>query len=265
MDTNFDGIDDADLLPIQIGDYLYTLWYGESYLAPIIIFSRESTLRPEEDSSFIAEGTNLTEEGEITLNWNEFVNFTTTELESLFQQKNINWTASDRTFFESVRAHSTAISGIEFGVEPQTNNAEDLPYELLIKNLSIKVNGKEFGLTEKTNPRGVFTYPTNGDSLSPDDSVDITGNVSDDLSGVQRILIRIDRLSTEPDSYWNGSAWQNDSIWLSPSFDSNGDWSIDDVDLSSVGSYRMYINVRDIAGNVSRTFENPIPLFSVNQ
>jgi hypothetical protein len=27
----------------------------------------------------------------------------------------------------------------------------------------------------------------------------------------------------------------------------------------------MYINVRDIAGNVSRTFENPIPLFSVNQ
>jgi hypothetical protein len=43
IDDNLDGIDDADLLPVKIGDYLYSIWYGESFLSPIVIFSRETS------------------------------------------------------------------------------------------------------------------------------------------------------------------------------------------------------------------------------
>jgi len=79
IDQNADGIDDADLLPVVIGDYAYSIWYGESFLSPIIIFSRETNLSLTNDFDQATPDMDLTSEGEINLPWNEFINYTASD------------------------------------------------------------------------------------------------------------------------------------------------------------------------------------------
>ena len=118
--------------------------------------------------------------------------------------------------------------------------------------------------TDTIKPSGTFTFPSNGADIDPIQSASITGNATDENSGVDRVLVRIDRLTTNPVSFWNGNAWQNDSIFINVPFDNNGDFSVNAVDLSVIGDYRMLINVRDNAGNVASTSDNGFSFFTAN-
>lgn len=81
VDDNSDGIDDADLLPIVIGDFAYSIWYGESFLAPIVIFSRETNQSLTNDFDLNTPDINISIEGEITLPWHSFIDYTLYNIE----------------------------------------------------------------------------------------------------------------------------------------------------------------------------------------
>ena len=83
VDLDGNGIDDADLLPVVIGDFAYSIWYGESFLSPIVIFSRETNSSLQNDFNPNVPDMDLSTEGEITLPWNDFIDYTMFEIESL--------------------------------------------------------------------------------------------------------------------------------------------------------------------------------------
>ena len=141
IDQNADGIDDADLLPIVIGNFAYSIWYGETFLAPIVIFSRETNSTLQNDFNPNTPDMNLTVEGEITLPWNEFLNYTMFEIEQKLQALNVPWVTGSNNPFPSMRASGGAIGGVEFGVEPQVNNSNDQPYSLSINKFLVEIDG----------------------------------------------------------------------------------------------------------------------------
>ena len=147
VDQNGDGIDDADLLPIIIGDFAYSIWYGETFLSPVVIFSRETNSTLTNDFDPTTADMNLTDEGEISLPWNEFLDYTLFDVETKLQNLGVAWVTGADNPFPAMRANGGAIGGVEFGVEPQTNNPADEPYNLTINKFTVEVNGKTGGLT----------------------------------------------------------------------------------------------------------------------
>ena len=147
VDQNGDGIDDADLLPIVIGDFAYSIWYGETFLSPVVIFSRETNSTLTNDFDPTTADMNLTDEGEISLPWNEFLDYTLFDVETKLQNLGVAWVTGADNPFPAMRASGGAIGGVEFGVEPQTNNPADEPYNLTINKFTVEVNGKTGGLT----------------------------------------------------------------------------------------------------------------------
>lgn len=264
IDANNDGIDDEDLLPITIGDYQYSIWYGTTHLAPLVIYSRETNVSLTSDFNPSTPDMNLSQEGEINLNWNLFLDYTLFEVQALLQQKQVTWSMGQNNLFDKMRLSSGAIGGLEIGVEPQINYPADEPYVLNINKLDVTVDGRQIGIgPDITKPVGLFSYPASGAILPANGTASVSGNVSDNFSGIDRGLVRIRRLSSGSVSFWNGSAWQNSPALVNVAFDSAGDFNIDAVDLSSDGSYLMQINVKDNAGNVSSATENPVLRFSV--
>ena len=123
-------------------------------------------------------------------------------------------------------------------------------------------------ITPDTNPpSGSVTSPANNASIQPDASVAINGESSDDLSGVNRVFVRVQRRDVSPKSYWNGTTWQSNNLsgtFRSATVNSDGNWTLTGVDLSQPGSYRITLKIRDFAGNTSTT-QNPYSDFTVEQ
>lgn len=251
IDTNGDGIDDADLLPVQIGSHLYSIWYGQSFLSPIVIFSRETNSSLENDFDPDTPDMDLTAEGEIELPWNEFIEFTLNEIQPLLESRGVPWSLGLNNVFDRMAAPSGAIGGVEFGVEPQTNNDADEPYVLAINKFEVLINGKQRGIKTDfdTQPPIVkFSIPVlSGASLA---SSIVKGSVSDS-SGVGRVdyLLR----SLEDFGYYdvegNAIQWSPTSAILSDVGEGNFIWEVP-FDLPG-GKYRIYSRAIDFAGNVS--------------
>jgi len=143
-DIDSDGVDDSKFLPVSIGDHKYSIWYGTSALAPIVIFSRESKNDGMISLTPGAINTNLSDEGLININWNLFLNYTLFNLESLLQSKGVSWAIGANNPFPKMRSSSGAISGLELGVEPQTNAPNNEPYVATIKQYDISIDGVIF-------------------------------------------------------------------------------------------------------------------------
>ena len=153
IDNNGDGIDDADILPVLIGDFIYSIWYGESFLSPIVIFSRETNNKTGIDFDPDTPDTDLTTEGIITLDWNLFLEYTMVELEPLLLSQNVSWVIGAENPFPKINSASGAIGGIELGIEPQTNNPTDQPYIASVNTFDVRVDGVQVGLTTSDSMR----------------------------------------------------------------------------------------------------------------
>ena len=125
--------------PVTIGDYQYHIWYGETYLSPLVVFSRETNILGQ---SLL----NLTEEGEINLDWNEFLDYTLYSLEPMMADAGVVWASGVNNIFPRMRSATSAIGGIEFGIEPQTNGIDDEPYRATVRKFEVFIRGKNFGL-----------------------------------------------------------------------------------------------------------------------
>ena len=227
MDSNSDGIDDADLLPVVIGDFAYSIWYGETHIAPLVIFSREtnSNLEPNMD---------LSAEGEMTLPWNQFLDYTKNNLEESLQNAGVAWSIGVENPFPKMSSASGAIGGIEFGVEPQTNNPADQPYSLVINKFDVTVGDSDFGLSDTRLPFAAATNPENGETVTAGVR-DIEGNTSDLESGTDEVQVRIQRLGTSPRLYWNGEIWDPAPTFLEAILDNDASsWTLPNVDLLSL-------------------------------
>ena len=125
--------------PITIGDYQYHIWYSSTYLAPLVVYSRETNALGQ-------PLLNLTEEGEINLDWNLFLDYTLNSLEPQLASAGVAWAQGAENIFPKMRASSGAIGSLEFGIEPQTNNADDEPYRATVRRFEVYIRGKNFGL-----------------------------------------------------------------------------------------------------------------------
>ena len=160
VDANGDGIDDADILPVTIGSFQYSIWYGESFLAPIVIFSRETNSSLQNDFDPSVPDMDLSSEGEITLRWNNFLEYTLNTLGQQLHDAGVSWATGTNNLFTKISASGGAIGGIEFGIEPQINNPDDLPYVAVINKFDVRIDGQPFGLVSVQAPKVSCTVPT---------------------------------------------------------------------------------------------------------
>jgi len=250
VDSNGDGIDDADILPVIIGDFAYSIWYGETFLSPVVIFSRETDSSLKNDFNPTTPDMNLSVEGEITLPWNEFLNYTMNNMEMALQSAGVAWAIGNSNPFPKMSSNSGAIGGVEFGVEPQINNQADQPYRAIVNKFDVYVNGVAHGLSDVTPPLAATTNPLDESSIAPA-IADVSGTLSESQSGVDRVRVQLQRLDTSPRQYWDGNAWTTTAGFLADAaVSANGtDWTLADVDLTNPGSYRVRLRVRDNANN----------------
>ena len=257
IDANSDGIDDADVLPIVIGDFAYSIWYGESFLSPIVIFSRETNASLSNNFDPQIADMNLSDEGELVLPWNDFLNYTLQHLEHQLQTAGVHWASGTDNPFPKMSAPAGAIGGIEFGVEPQINAPSDLPYTAVINKLEININGSSFGLNDTAKPTAQVTNPYDGADVTPR-TMTLAGISSDTDSGTSKVRVRIQQLGTSPSRYWNGSTWSDTPTYNEAVLDNFGtSWTLPDVDLSNSGRYRVRLITHDFAGNISRAADIP--------
>ena len=263
IDANADGIDDADLLPVVIGDHAYSIWYGTTFLAPLIVFSRETDSSLSSNFDPTVPDMDLSAEGEIVLPWNQFLDYTMNDVEAALQSAGVAWATGADNPFPKMISSSGAIGGVEFGVEPQINNPPDQPYSAVVNNFEVLVNNTSFGLSDSTIPHGVATSPSEGSSIPPATTT-ITGTASDSESGVSRVRVRIRRLGTSPPLFWNGTTWAPSISNLEATLGNNGStWSLPGVDLTTTADYRTRVIVHDKAGNIGQIHINPKTDFSV--
>ena len=86
----------------------------------------------------------LSSEGEISLDWNHFLEFTLNNLQPMLSDAGVSWARDANNIFPALN-QTGAIGAVEVGVEPQTNTPDDLPYSATFNKLSILVNGQQFG------------------------------------------------------------------------------------------------------------------------
>ena len=80
----------------------------------------------------------------------------------------------------------------------------------------------------------------------------ITGTASDDISGVSRVRVRVQRLGGSIPSF------------VDATLNGDGTWTLPGVTLNTVGNYRIRVIAIDNAGNTAQSTENPFTDFSVN-
>ena len=99
-----------------------------------------------------------------------------------------------------------------------------------------------------------FTSPT----TLPPGIHDLTGTVTDDLSGVDivRVLVRNDT------QYWNGSTWTPSWTWNDATVNGTN-WTLPNVDLTQPDTYVVAIWAWDNAGNLANYTDNPNPTLTV--
>ena len=157
-DVNGDGIDDADVLPVTIGGFQYSIWYGTTRLTPLVIFSRETNSSLTHDFASNEPEMDLSREGQIILDWTEFLDFTLHSMEPMLMAANVEWVQGDASPFPKMRSAGGAIGGLEIGVEPQTNDHSDQAYRLRFNELSVTVDGVDVGLLAVPKPDEVDVF-----------------------------------------------------------------------------------------------------------
>jgi len=101
------------------------------------------------------------------------------------------------------------------------------------------------------------TIPSDSSQITTTDEFAIEGTYTDDLAGVDWIRVRIQRLNVSPAQFWNGSDWTETVSWPFASLDGPGNWSLENVDFTTPGAYRILLLGRDNAGNLATGGENP--------
>ena len=273
VDADGDGIDDEDLLPVVIGDYAYSIWYGEKRV-PIIIYSRENNSTLQIDFDPATPDMDLTSEGEVNLDWNEFLDYTLNSVEVPLQQINQTEIAAgvpeeDRTVawmdinlnpFPKMNSSSAAIGGIEFGIEPQINEPKDLPYTAVINTFEIEIDGSSFGLSDKIAPTAnISNPPSTGATLVIGEA--FTGSITDTGgSGVDRVSLVIWSVDNSSFVTSNGttSHWAPVNATLLGGNPQSANWTLNTS--LPVGTYVLHVYPYDVAGNfdvanrISRAF-----------
>ena len=124
------------------------------------------------------------------------------------------------------------------------------------------------------NPQSLVTVesddvdPPEVSSVSPQDGavvpsgvVDVSAQVTDVGSGVDRVRILIRKNSTG--EYWNGSDWTANWSWVMAVDDGLGSWVVPEVDVSDASTYRVLAWAWDGQNNRSNYDMNPASLFTV--
>ena len=88
----------------------------------------------------------------------------------------------------------------------------------------------------------------------------LTGGVTDDISGVNRMRVRIRNLQTG--NYWNGTSWQAAWTWVAPTLNGNT-WTLPNVDFDLPGTYATLLYAWDNDGNLANWQGNPQPVITV--
>jgi hypothetical protein len=150
-----------------------------------------------------------------------------------------------------MRSAGGAISGVEFGVEPQTNTPSDLEYRLDISKFLVNVDGNPAGiLDEEINPVSTIVYSpeSDGASLTTDDS--IAGDAIGDNATIRTVQYMLRNLAdfSYVDTQGNTIPWGPNNIG-GLTVSSSVSWSI--PHNLPTGNYRLYVRAIDTAGNVS--------------
>ena len=117
--------------------------------------------------------------------------------------------------------------------------------------------------TDNNLPDITLDSPSHGDTLSPQ-TLDVSGTATDNESGVNRVLVRIQNRNTTPWSYWNGNTYQTNIAWITAQLDGNDNWQVPDVDFTTEGRYLIVIRAFDNNNNHARAADNPRALFTVS-
>ncbi|OED43944.1 hypothetical protein AB833_02660 [Chromatiales bacterium (ex Bugula neritina AB1)] len=118
--------------------------------------------------------------------------------------------------------------------------------------------------TDSTAPTGIVSAPIDDETIEANENFTITGTATDDLSGVKKVQIRVERFDVSPTQYWTGSKWvTNKRRYLTAHVNADDSWELTSVDLSSEGDYRIRMMLRDFSNNLARAKDNPLTVFSV--
>ena len=97
--------------------------------------------------------------------------------------------------------------------------------------------------------------------------IDVSGSSFDDLSGVVRVRVRVQRIADVGTlEYWDGTSWAAGVRWHDADLTADGlTWNFPNVTMDQAGQYRVQVVGVDAAGNVSAPSENPRTDFTVEQ
>ena len=147
--------------PHTIGGQDYEIWYGRNGQQNISLAGTTTTGQNHPTGALVVYnrlgpaggpyGTDLTNEGDITLDWSGILNHAKNNLQAVLTACNA-WTAGansewtnpsnpDNPFARMNDPACGAVGGIEFGTEPQLNGPTDQPVILRVNKLDLLVEG----------------------------------------------------------------------------------------------------------------------------
>ena len=154
--------------PHTIGTQDYEIWYGRNGQNTVTLAGQTQTGQSNPTGALVVYnrlgpaggpyGTDLTNEGSITLDWDLILNHAATQLQQEFincnawanGHANSQWTnptSLDNPFTRINDPDCGAVGGIEFGLEPQLNGPNDLPVRTIVNKLDVIVDGERLGPT----------------------------------------------------------------------------------------------------------------------
>lgn len=108
------------------------------------------------------------------------------------------------------------------------------------------------------------TRPPDGVTIGPNGSFELGGLIDESGSGAAAVRVRIRRTDDNSVTYWDGSGWVPNSVYLNATLiNADSEWILPGVDLSTNGDYRVWVTGTDIDGNFSSAGSNPRVDFSV--
>ena len=131
-------------------------------------------------------------------------------------------------------------------------------HSLSARGWSIALRAQELG-PDTTPPVVTVTSPTPG--VVPQGLTNITGGVTDDISGVNRMRVVVKRTDVGPALYWNGASWQTAWAWNTPIITTDT-WSLDNVDFETGATYTLFLYAWDNEDNRANWQDNPQPTYT---
>lgn len=143
---------------VTIGGWQWEIWYGAGPHSPLIVYNR---IGPA-GCTGSACTTDLTNEGEITIPYQQLLEYSISPngLEARLaacgaQNESRGFWADPnhpRYPFDIMREQNrAAVSGIEIGLEPYYNGADDVPFGFILNRLGLRIDGKELGTCSTSN------------------------------------------------------------------------------------------------------------------